>query len=87
MPFDKDSIYMGTRYKGVGNVIKFYKKNGVMRWRSEISAMTRLNAVATPRQTKSDYFFACGTNNYDDRGVSPRAQERFDEAWIMRMDE
>jgi len=47
MPLDDgDSIFVSGKYRGVGSVMKFYKRNAALRWHAQLDTMTRVDAIA-----------------------------------------
>ena len=82
----EDSYYVSGTYRGVGSVMKFYKKNGILRWHAQLDLMTRVDAIAAWQTSKSGKFFGCGSNNYDDRGLSPGLRPSDSEAWLFSME-
>ena len=67
---ENDSFYLSGTYRGVGSVMKYYKKNAALRWHVSIDSMTRVDAIAVRTNTKDGEFFGCGQNNYYDRGLN-----------------
>ena len=48
VPLDEDSLdsyYITGTYRGVGSVMKFYKKNAALRWHARLDPMTSVNAI------------------------------------------
>jgi len=47
MPLDDaDSFFVSGKYRGVGSVMKFYKRNAALRWHAQLDTMTRIDAIA-----------------------------------------
>lgn len=76
---------MSGTYRGVGSVMKFYKKNSALRWHAQLDKMTRVDSIAV-RPGKRGLFFGCGQNNFEDRGVLVEDRDRTSEAWFFSMD-
>ena len=47
--------------------------------------MTRIEAVAYPKQIMSDDVYTCGLKNFDERDISVRVSGRVDEGWVVRI--
>ena len=77
---------MTGTYRGLGSVMKFYKRNGVLRWHAQLDTMTRVDAIAYWKTSRQGRFFGCGSNNYDDRAVSPGVRPSNSDAWFFSMD-
>ena len=43
---DRDSFYISGTYRGVGSIMKFYKRNAALRWHAQLDTMTRVQAIA-----------------------------------------
>ena len=41
-----ESYYVSGTYRGLGSVMKFYKKNGILRWHAQLDSMTKVDAIA-----------------------------------------
>ena len=76
---------MSGTYRGVGSIMKFYKRNAALRWHAQFDEMTRVNAIAVRESSNQGNFFGCGANNYIDRGVQPGQRTSDSEAWIFSM--
>ena len=48
--------------------------------------MTRVNAIAVQNSSRKGRFFGCGSNNFDDRGVSTGLRSSDSEAWFFSME-
>ena len=66
--------------------MKFYKRNGVLRWHARLDAMTRVDAIAIWETSSRGKFFGCGSNNYDDREVSVGLRPSTCESWFFAME-
>ena len=55
---DEQAFYLAGRYRGVGNVMKFLKRNGGLRWHARLDFMTSVDAIA--QVPGEGYFFGCG---------------------------
>ena len=66
--------------------MKFYKRNGILRWHAQLETMTRVNSVDFWQTSKQGKFFGCGSNDYDDRSESPGIRPSNSEAWFFSMD-
>lgn len=67
-PFERQTFFMlSGRYRGVGSIMRFYKKNAVLNWNVQISAITRVQAIVA---VDGSYMFGCGQNNYNDRSAT-----------------
>ena len=82
----EESYFMSGTYRGAGSIMKFYKKNGVLRWHAQLDSMTRVDAIAVWKTSKRGKFFGCGSNNYDDRGISPGLRPSDSDAWFFSME-
>ena len=65
--------------------MKFYKKNAALRWHAQLNSMTRVDAIAVQPNSNSGHFFGCGSNNFDDRGLSIGERSSHSEAWFFSM--
>ena len=43
---DRDSFYISGTYRGVGSIMKFYKRNAALRWHAQLDMMTSVAAIA-----------------------------------------
>ena len=78
---DELRILLGGRYKGVGSLMRIYKRNGLVNWNTQIEAITRVQAVVSTGSPQ--YFLGCGQNNLADRSSSTAYTEN--QAWIFRV--
>ena len=81
-----DSFFVSGTYRGVGSIMKFYKRNAALRWHAQLDKMTRVDAIAVRQPAVGGHFFGCGQNNSDDRGLSSTERYRISEAWLFSMD-
>ena len=81
----RDSFFISGTYRGLGSIMKFYKKNAALRWHAQLDEMTRVDAIASREPSDSGLFFGCGQNNYNDRAVSVRERPADSEAWFFSM--
>lgn len=65
-PFGDTSLFLlGGQYRGVGSLMLFYKKNGLLMQATQIDAITRVQAVVSANHP--EFYFGCGQNNFLDR--------------------
>lgn len=83
---DEEAFYMSGTYRGVGSVMKFYKRNGALRWHASMEKMTHVDAIAVRNPGTDGLFFGCGRNKYEDRGIVESERKRDSEAWFFAMD-
>ena len=82
---DDDSFYLSGRYRGVGSIMKFYKRNAALRWHAQLDTMTSVDAVAVREDANQGHFFGCGQNNERDRGISANDRTKESDAWFFSM--
>jgi hypothetical protein len=82
---DGDSFFVSGKYRGVGSVMKFYKRNAALRWHAQLDTMTRVNAIALRSSATKGQFFGCGQNNTDDRGITIAQRQSTSESMIFSM--
>lgn len=45
-PFDQQTFFMlAGRYRGVGSIMRFYKKNALLNWNVQMTAITSVQAI------------------------------------------
>jgi len=84
------------RYRGLGSVIRFNKRDGTVRWHAQFDKMSRINSVTQARN--DDELFICGdyqpneaidTEPYDSKvlykAVVSRLRDDGDVSWIVTM--
>lgn len=81
-----ESFYMTGAYRGLGSIMKFYKRNGVLRWHARLDKLTRVEAIAIWKTSSLGKFFGCGSNNYDDREISRGLRPSDSDAWFFAME-
>ena len=57
-PKQQAQLYMVGRYRGLGSVIRFNKRDGTVRWHAQFDKMSRINSVSQARN--DDELFLCG---------------------------
>ena len=82
---DIDSFFMSGTYRGVGSVMRFYKKNAALRWHAQLDSMTAVDAISIREVDGKGHIYGCGQNNFDDRGVDRNLSAREREAWFFSM--
>ena len=93
-PKQQAQLYMIGRYRGLGSVIRFNKRDGTVRWHAQFDKMSRINSVAQARNI--DEIFLCGdyqpneatdTEPYDSKveykAVIARLRDDGDVSWIV----
>ena len=43
---NEESFFVSGRYRGVGSIMKFYKRNAALRWHAQLDTMTSVDAIA-----------------------------------------
>ena len=82
---NEESFFLSGRYRGVGSIMKFYKRNAALRWHAQLDTMTSVNAVAVREDANQGHFFGCGQNNERDRGISLSDRTKESDAWFFSM--
>lgn len=70
---DASKFLLGGRYKGVGSLMRFSKRNGLLHWNTQINAITRVQSVVSVNSQQ--FFLGCGQNNFADRSSSSTQTE------------
>lgn len=60
---ERGSFYVSGTYRGVGSVMKFYKKNAELRWHAQFDALTSVDAIAERHTSIKGHFYGCGKNS------------------------
>ena len=57
-PKQQSQLYLIGRYRGLGSVIRFNKRDGTVRWHAQFDKFSRINSVAQAKD--DDDLFLCG---------------------------
>jgi len=57
-PKQTSALYLVGRYRGLGSVIRFNKRDGTVRWHAQFNKMSRINSVS--QSANDDDIFICG---------------------------
>jgi len=59
-PKQQSALYMIGRYRGMGSVIRFNKRDGSVRWHAQFNKMSSITSVSQALQQYDDDLFLCG---------------------------
>jgi len=93
-PKQPSALYLIGRYRGLGSVIRFNKRDGTVRWHAQFTKMSHINSVS--QANNDDDIFICGdyqpneltdTEPYDSkvlyRASVARLKDDGDVSWII----
>lgn len=60
-------LYLIGRYRGLGSVIRYNKRDGTIRWHAQFDTMSRINSVSVDTVNFDDDLFLCGEAITDEK--------------------